>query len=119
VLAVGRTYPSDAVYTQMMLRVISAYGWENIAILHGNDEYANSFALGMQTNTAAAGVSVVTAISYEINDRSTYGPACASLEASGVNIIGVAAYGPALAQILNACRAAGQNDVDLLAPGYV
>jgi ABC-type branched-subunit amino acid transport system substrate-binding protein len=77
VLAVGRTYPSDAVYTQMMLRVISAYGWENIAILHGNDEYANSFALGMQTNTAAAGVSVVTAISYEINDRSTYGPACA------------------------------------------
>jgi hypothetical protein len=67
--------------------VISAYGWKNIAIVHVNDDYANNYARGMRDNSPPLNVSVVTTISYTQNDPTTYGPACASLAASGVNII--------------------------------
>jgi ABC-type branched-subunit amino acid transport system substrate-binding protein len=118
-LAVGRTHPSDAVYVQVLPRMISTYGWTNIAVLHSNDDYANNNARGMQANSAAAGVNVVTTSSYEPNDASTYSAACAAIAASGVNIIEVAAWDPDLAQLLTACRSAGPNNIDLLGAGYV
>ena len=119
VLAVGRTYPSDAVTTQVLPRVISAYGWTNIAIIHVNDDYANNYARGMRDNSPLAGVTVIASISYTTNDATTYAPACASLEASRANIILIVAWDQDLGQILQACRTAGPNNVDLLAPGYV
>jgi ABC-type branched-subunit amino acid transport system substrate-binding protein len=116
---VGRTYPSDAITTLVLPRVISHYGWGNIGVLHVNDDYANSYARGMRDNSAAAGVTVVTTISYTSNVATTYGPACASLAASEVNIIVIVAWDQDIAQILTQCRSAGTNEVDLMAEGYV
>jgi ABC-type branched-subunit amino acid transport system substrate-binding protein len=119
VLAVGRTYPSDAITTQVLPRVISAYGWTNIAVLHVNDDYANNYARGMRDNSPPSGVNVMLSISYTTNDATTYGPACTSLEASSVNIIVIVAWDHDMSQILTECRTAGPNNVDLLAAGYV
>jgi ABC-type branched-subunit amino acid transport system substrate-binding protein len=117
--AVGRTYPSDAITTQVLPRAISHYNWVNIAVIHVNDDYANNYARGMRDNSPPAGVTVLTSISYTTNDPTTYGPACASLEASGANIILIVAWDQDMALILQQCRTAGPNNVDLLAPGYV
>jgi ABC-type branched-subunit amino acid transport system substrate-binding protein len=118
-LAVGRTFPSDAVTTQVLPTVISAFNWSNIAVIHVNDDYANNYARGMRDNSPAAGVRVVTTISYTINDASTFDPACSSLEASAVNIIVLVADDHDVMKLLTACRTAGPNDVDLLVSGYV
>jgi ABC-type branched-subunit amino acid transport system substrate-binding protein len=119
VLAVGRTYPSDAITTQVLPRVINAYNWKNIAVLHVNDDYANNYARGMRDNSPSAGVNVVTTVSYTTNDETTYGPACTSLEAVGVNIILAIAWDMDMIDIFKECRTAGPNNVNLLAPGYV
>jgi ABC-type branched-subunit amino acid transport system substrate-binding protein len=118
-LAVGRTYPSDVVTTQVLPRVISSYNWTNIAVLHVNDVYANGYARGMRDNSPAANVNVVASMSYTTNDATTFGPGCASLAATGANIILIIAWDQDMIPILNECRSAGPNSVDLLAPGYV
>jgi ABC-type branched-subunit amino acid transport system substrate-binding protein len=90
-----------------------------MAVLHVNDDYGNYYARGMRDNTLAAGVVVVTSISFTNGDATTYAPACASLAAAGVNIVVIVAWDQELAQVLTACRSAGPNSLDLMAAGYV
>jgi ABC-type branched-subunit amino acid transport system substrate-binding protein len=100
-------------------RVISAYGWASVAVLHDNDVYANNYARGMRDNSPPAGVNMLASVSYSSNDASTYSPACASLAASGVNIIVIVAWDQDVTGLLAACRAAGPDSIDLLTSGYV
>jgi hypothetical protein len=85
-------------------RVISAFGWINIAVLHANDEWGSIYARGMRDNSPPAGVNVVTSVSYTHNDATTYGLACASLEASGANIIVAGVWDQDFTGLLTACR---------------
>ena len=83
----GRTYPSDAITTQGLPQLIASFGWTNIGVIHVNDDYANAYARGMRDNSPSAGGTVAASASFTGGDASTYEPACASLKASGVNII--------------------------------
>jgi ABC-type branched-subunit amino acid transport system substrate-binding protein len=118
-LAVGRTFVSDAVTTQVLPRVISYYNWTHIAVLNVNDVYGNNYARGMRENSPGAGVNVATSVTYTTNDATTYGPACAGLAASGANIFLIIAWDQDLTRILEECRTAGPHNVDLLASGNV
>jgi len=103
----GRTYPSDAITTQALPRVIASFGWRNIGVLHVNDDYANNYARGLRDNSKDYGVTVVASADYQTNTRETYLPACRSLKASGVNIIVVAAWDQDLPEILLVCKSIG------------
>ena len=72
-----------------------------------NDDYANSYARGMRDNSPPNGVQVVATASYTTNDATTYGPACDSLKASGVNVVVVVAWDQDLVQILKTCKSKG------------
>ena len=76
-------------------------------MLHVNDDYANNYARGLRDNSPEHDVRVVATASYTTNVEASYEPACASLKASGVNVVVVAAWSHDLAQILKVCKARG------------
>ena len=105
--AVGRTYPSDAITTIALPRLIVAYGWQNIGVLHVNDDYANAYARGMRDNSREAGVTVVASVDFTNNAPSTYTPACRSLKASGVNVVVMVAHSSDVPGLMQACKEEG------------
>ena len=85
-LAVGRTFPSDAYTTVMLCELIFQYGWQRFSVIH-----SNSYAEGLRTNSGSRGLTLVVSSSYEYQDRSTYLGAVLAVRDSGVNVtVGVA-----------------------------
>ena len=110
----SRTYPSDAITTIALTRLIANFGWKNIGVIHVNDDYANAYARGMRDNAADSGMTVRASASFTANGPATYDAACASLKAAGVSVIVAVVFDPDFPGVLQACRNLG-----LWGEGYV
>ena len=103
----GRTFPSDAITTKVLPRLISSFGWANVGVLHVNDDYANNYASGLRDNSRDSGVAVLASASFTQNDATTYAPACQSLKDTGVNVIVACAFDVDLVGLARTCKQLG------------
>ncbi|KAL3909371.1 MAG: hypothetical protein SGPRY_009451, partial [Prymnesium sp.] len=113
-LAVGRTYPSDAVATLVLPQLIASFNWANVGVIYESSSFGSNYNEGLRTNSASSSVTVLRSVSFTGGDRSSFRPACEALREVRVNIVVAVAYADDLALLLRACE-----EVGMWGPGYV